>query len=100
MALRKIFKLFFIKKVHCKLEVCYNEYINKLIETQRSIVLALQRWDNIERLKAYRSPSNRRYYTDEHLTSIIHAFSCRLYGLRKYKSKIKTDKEVISLGIN
>lgn len=36
----------------------------------------------------------------EDLTSIIHVFSCRLYGLRKYKSKIKTDKEVISHGIN
>ena len=36
----------------------------------------------------------------EDLTSIIHVFSCRLYGLRKYKSKIKTDKEVISLGID
>ena len=36
----------------------------------------------------------------EDLTSIIHVFSCRLYGLRKYKSKIKTDKEVISYGID
>ena len=50
-------------------------------------VKTLQRWDNIGRLKAYRSPSNHRYYTDENLTSIIHVFSCRLYGLRKYKSK-------------
>ena len=50
-------------------------------------VKTLQRWDNIGRLKANRSPSNRRYYTDEHLTSIIHVFSCCLYGLRKYKSK-------------
>ena len=30
------------------------------------------------------------------LTSIIHAFSCRLYGLRKYKQTIKNDKEVVS----
>lgn len=29
------------------------------------------------------------------LTSIIHVFSCRLYGLRKYKQAIKTDKEVL-----
>ena len=38
----------------------------------------------------------------EDLTSIIHVFSCRLYGLRKYKykSKIKTDRGVIFHGIN
>ena len=30
------------------------------------------------------------------LTSVIHVFSCRLYGLRKYKQAIKTDKEVLS----
>ena len=29
-------------------------------------VKTLQRWDNTGRLKAHRSPSNRRYYTDEH----------------------------------
>ena len=29
------------------------------------------------------------------LTSVIHVFSCRLYGLRKYKQAIKTDKEVL-----
>ena len=28
------------------------------------------------------------------LISIIHVFSCRIYGLRKYKSKIRQDKEV------
>ncbi|NWH07028.1 IS607 family transposase, partial [Desulfobacter latus] len=26
----------------------------------------------------------------EDLMAIIHTFSCRLYGLRKYKKKIKT----------
>ncbi len=26
--------------------------------------------------------------------SILHVFSCRIYGLRKYKKKIKEDKEV------
>ena len=30
-------------------------------------VLTLQRWDRIGRLRALRSPSNRRLYTDEHL---------------------------------
>lgn len=28
------------------------------------------------------------------ITSIIHVFSCRLYGLRKYKTKIKEDPEI------
>lgn len=28
------------------------------------------------------------------LISIIHGFSCRIYGLRKYKNKIKEDSEV------
>lgn len=30
----------------------------------------------------------------EDLISIIHIFSCRIYGLRKYKKKIKNDKEL------
>ncbi len=28
------------------------------------------------------------------LISIIHVFSCRIYGLRKYKNKIKEDEEI------
>ncbi len=30
-------------------------------------VKTLQRWDREGKLKAYRTPSDRRYYTDEHL---------------------------------
>ena len=30
----------------------------------------------------------------EDLISIIHIFSCRIYGLRKYKKKIKNDEEL------
>ena len=30
------------------------------------------------------------------LISIIHVFSCRIYGLRKYKKKIKEDPDVKS----
>jgi predicted site-specific integrase-resolvase len=30
------------------------------------------------------------------LISIIHVFSCRIYGLRKYKKKIMEDVEVCS----
>lgn len=32
----------------------------------------------------------------EDLTSIVHVFSCRLYGLRKYKKVIKEDKEILN----
>lgn len=28
------------------------------------------------------------------IISILHVFSCRLYGLRKYKNQIKGDKEI------
>ena len=28
------------------------------------------------------------------IVSILQVFSCRLYGLRKYKKKIKEDKEI------
>lgn len=28
------------------------------------------------------------------IISILHAFSCRLYGLRKYKKQIKEDDEI------
>lgn len=28
------------------------------------------------------------------IVSILHVFSCRLYGLRKYKKQIREDKEI------
>lgn len=108
-------------------------------------VKTLQRWDREGVLKAYRTPKDRRYYTDKQyaeytgkiahkdrfirfgyewferflqyngteiivvnnekmspeqelindLISIIHVFSCRIYGLRKYKNKIKGDEEIV-----
>jgi predicted site-specific integrase-resolvase len=30
----------------------------------------------------------------EDILAIVHVFSCRLYGLRKYKSAIKEDKDL------
>ena len=30
----------------------------------------------------------------EDIISILHVFSCRLYGLRKYKNQIKEDEEI------
>ena len=29
------------------------------------------------------------------IISILHVFSCRIYGLRKYKNKIKEDDEIV-----
>lgn len=54
-------------------------------------VKTLQRCDNIGRLKTYHSTSNHRYYTDEHLTSIIHVFLVvyTAYENTNQKSKIK-----------
>ncbi len=131
-------------------------------------VITLQRWDNDDKLKVFRTPTNRRYYTYEQyleykgihkkdddrkiviytrvstsnqkddlknqvdflrqyanakgiiideviedygsgfnnesllqqeelvqdIISILHIFSSRIYGLRKYKKKIRKDKEV------
>lgn len=76
-------------------------------------VKTLQRWDREETLKANRTSTDRRYYTyDQYLVvvtneelspqeelvqdivSILHVFSCRLYGLRKYKKQIKREEEI------
>lgn len=86
-------------------------------------VKTLQRWDRDGILKANRTPTDRRYYTyDQYLQfkgiqtkndirdviisarvstrnqkddlQKLHVFSCRLYGLRKYKNQIKEDEEI------
>lgn len=63
-------------------------------------VKTLQRWDREGILKANRTPTNRRYYTyDQYLqfkgiNTELHVFSCRLYGLRKYKKQIEGDEEI------
>lgn len=71
-------------------------------------VKTLRRWDNQGALTAYRNPKGRRYYTEEQykeymgiqeelvqdLISIIHVFSCRIYGLRKYKKKMSEDEDL------
>ena len=77
----------------------FSEMLNVSVKT-------LQRWDNQGVLTAYRNPKGRRYYTEEQykeymgiqeelvqdLISIIHVFSCRIYGLRKYKKKMSEDE--------
>jgi putative resolvase len=40
---------------------------NELAKILGISVKTLQRWDKDGKLQAYRNPSNRRYYTDEHL---------------------------------
>ena len=72
-------------------------------------VKTLQRWDRERTLVANRTPTNRRYYAyDQYLqfkgigiqdiVSILQVFSCRLYGLRKYKKQIEGD-ETIAKGV-
>lgn len=86
----------------------FAEMINVSVKT-------LQRWDKESVLTAYRNPKGRRYYTEEQYRqymgipnenkvgktviyecslSIIHVFSCRIYGLRKYKKKMSEDKDL------
>ncbi|AOM03907.1 TPA: MerR family transcriptional regulator [Bacillus cereus] len=79
----------------------FSEMLNVSVKT-------LQRWDNQVVLPAYRNPKGRRYYTEEQykkymgiqeelvqdLISIIHVFSCRIYGLRKYKKKMSEDEDL------
>ncbi|HFR4221326.1 MerR family transcriptional regulator [Bacillus cereus] len=79
----------------------FSEMLNVSVKT-------LQRWDNQGVLPAYRNPKARRYYTEEQykkymgiqeelvqdLISIIHVFSCRIYGLRKYKKKMSEDEDL------
>ena len=40
---------------------------NEFAEMVGVSVKTLQRWDNEDILKAFRTPTNRRYYTDEHI---------------------------------
>ena len=79
----------------------FSEMLNVSVKT-------LQRWDTQGVLPAYRNPKGRRYYTEEQykkymgiqeelvqdLISIIHVFSCRIYGLRKYKKKMSEDEDL------
>ncbi|HFK1680574.1 helix-turn-helix domain-containing protein [Bacillus sp. SRB1LM] len=80
----------------------------EFLEMLNVSVKTLQRWDNQGVLTAYRNPKGRRYYTEEQykeymgiqeelvqdLISIIHVFSCRIYGLRKYKKKMSEDEDL------
>jgi Predicted site-specific integrase-resolvase len=49
-------------------------------------VKTLQRWDREGKLKAYRTPSDRRYYTDEHLQIFNEGRKMICSNLTKQKS--------------
>ncbi len=49
-------------------------------------VLTLQRWDNAGKLKAFRTPTNRRFYTYEQYKEFM--------GITSSGKKIKEDEEV------
>ena len=45
--------------------------LNELAEKINVSYQTLQRWDRVGILKAYRTPTNRRYYTDEHYEQFL-----------------------------
>lgn len=45
--------------------------LNEFAKKVNVSVQTLQRWDRDGILKAYRTPTNRRYYTDEHYEQFI-----------------------------
>ena len=76
-------------------------------------IKTLQRWDRDDILRANRTLTNKciilkiniynlKVYNQkmineelvQDITSILHVFSCKLYGLKKYKKQIKEDKEI------
>jgi predicted site-specific integrase-resolvase len=75
--------------------------INELAKRIGRSAQTVRRWEREGRLTAKRLPSGQRYFDEsdvrallggsprkkamvEDLMAIVHTFSCRLYGLRKY----------------
>ena len=56
-------------------------------------VKTLQRWDREGTLVNYEELSPKEELVQD-IVSILHVFSCRLYGLRKYKKQIERDEEI------
>ena len=54
-------------------------------------VKTLQRWDKGGKLKAYRTPTNRRYYTHKQYVDYMGDGNCN-HG--KYKKQIEGDEEI------
>ena len=64
----------------------YNQYLQfKGIDTE----------NDIRQIVIYARVSTRDQKDDlQDIVSILHVFSCRLYGLRKYKKQIERDEEI------
>ena len=56
-------------------------------------VKTLQRWDREGTLVNNEELSPKEELVQD-IVSILHVFSCRLYGLRKYKKQIERDEEI------
>ena len=65
----------------------YNQYLQfKGIDTE----------NDIRQIVIYARVSTRDQKDDlQDIVSILHVFSCRLYGLRKYKKQIERDEEIV-----
>ncbi|PEC55623.1 hypothetical protein COK56_06070 [Bacillus cereus] len=64
-------------------------------------VKTLQRWDNqflrkmgVEIMIVNNEKLSPQEELVQDLISIIHVFSCRIYGLRKYKKKMSEDEDL------
>ena len=79
--------IYLYKKIYKPKE--FRELVNRSVST-------LQRWDResseIEIVNNEDLSPQEEMIQD--LISIIHIFSCHIYGLRKYKKQIKEDKDV------
>ena len=56
-------------------------------------VKTLQRWDREGTLVNNEELSPQEELVQD-IVSILHVFSCRLYGLRKYKKQIEKDEDI------
>ena len=65
----------------------YNQYLQfKGIDTE----------NDTRQIVIYARVSTRDQKDDlQDIVSILHVFSCRLYGLRKYKKQIERDEEIV-----
>ncbi|SME52863.1 hypothetical protein BACERE00185_05926 [Bacillus mobilis] len=72
----------------------FSEMLNVSVKT-------LQRWDNqflrkmgVEIMIVNNEKLSPQEELVQDLISIIHVFSCRIYGLRKYKKKMSEDEDL------
>jgi putative resolvase len=56
---------------HGKKLLMKNMKIGEFSKLSEIPIRTLQRWDKEGKLKAYRTPTNRRYYTEEHYLLVL-----------------------------